>query len=201
MSHHKRVGNWMQTFSGRQFWPMDPKPEDVCILDIANSLGKICRYNGHCKKFYSVAEHSYYVSKYVEPQNALWGLLHDASEAYMCDLIRPLKNEPFARSFRLFENKIIEVIADRLSEEVEGGMVDNGIGDYEYWGARGVDHNWQFELREEEIEIEVRKDEALPVEFTFNKDFDDGDYEIKASLNKIRKTKDKIFASYYVELV
>jgi len=132
MSHHKRVGNWMQTFSGRQFWPMDPKPEDVCILDIANSLGKICRYNGHCKKFYSVAEHSYYVSKYVEPQNALWGLLHDASEAYMCDLIRPLKNEPFARSFRLFENKIIEVIAEafELGSKMipyEVKLVDNAI--------------------------------------------------------------------------
>jgi hypothetical protein len=86
-----RRGDWMQTATGKQFWPLDPRPEEVDILDIAAHLSKICRYNGACDWHYSVAQHSVYVSHQVPPEHALAGLLHDATEAYTCDIHRPLK--------------------------------------------------------------------------------------------------------------
>lgn len=88
-----RCGDWMQTVSGRAFWPLDPRPEDISIRDIAHALGMICRFGGHTKRFYSVAEHSWHVSHIVPPEHALSGLLHDATEAYIGDMIRPLKNQ------------------------------------------------------------------------------------------------------------
>jgi len=86
-----RRGDWMQTATGRQFWPLDPRADEVHILDIAAHLSKICRYNGACDWHYSVAQHSVYVSHQVPPEHALAGLLHDAPEAYCCDIHRPLK--------------------------------------------------------------------------------------------------------------
>lgn len=86
-----RKGNWMQTYSGGQFWPLDPHPEDINIADIAHALARLCRFAGHCTSFYSVAQHSVLVSYITGPENALWGLLHDASEAYVVDVPRPLK--------------------------------------------------------------------------------------------------------------
>ena len=49
---------WIQTFTGKRMYPLDPKPEDICIEDIAHALSNICRFTGHTKKFYSVGEHS-----------------------------------------------------------------------------------------------------------------------------------------------
>lgn len=87
-------GDWMQTFTGRQFYPLDPRPEDVCIEDIAHALSLLCRYGGHCTTFYSVAEHSLLVEsamKSNDPRMRLGALLHDAAEAYLVDVPRPLK--------------------------------------------------------------------------------------------------------------
>lgn len=85
-----RRGDWIQTHSGRRFWPLDPRAEEVCIDDIAHALSLLCRFGGHCDRFYSVAEHSLYVADHCDG-DALWGLLHDASEAYVQDLARPFK--------------------------------------------------------------------------------------------------------------
>lgn len=84
-----RKGDWFLTSTGRQFWPLDPRPEDICIEDIAHGLAHVCRFGGHCKRFYSVAQHSVFVS--YRCRNALQGLLHDATEAYLGDMVRPLK--------------------------------------------------------------------------------------------------------------
>lgn len=78
---------WIQTYKGHKFEFDELAPID--IEDIAHSLANTCRYNGHCKRFYSVAEHSVLVSQLVT--NKLAGLLHDASEAYVGDLPYPLK--------------------------------------------------------------------------------------------------------------
>lgn len=86
-----RIGDWMVTATGRQYWPLDPRPEDVCITDIATSLSKMCRFGGHCGGHYSVAEHSVLVSYVVPIKDALHGLMHDATEAYCMDIPRPLK--------------------------------------------------------------------------------------------------------------
>jgi len=82
---------WMQTFTGRKFSLLNPTADDVDIEDIAHALSNICRFNGHVMNFYSVAQHSVIVSRFVAPENALWGLLHDAHEAYVGDVIRPMK--------------------------------------------------------------------------------------------------------------
>lgn len=62
-------------------------------MDIAHSLSMQCRFSGHCKQFYSVAEHSVIVSLLVKPEYALYGLMHDASEAYLTDVTSPVKPE------------------------------------------------------------------------------------------------------------
>lgn len=101
--------DWIETYTGKKFFPLDPRPDDVCIEDIAHSLAMQCRFNGHCKTFYSVAEHSVLVSKMLSTTGygrttQLYGLLHDAAEAYICDLPRPLKN--LIGSYRPVEKKI-----------------------------------------------------------------------------------------------
>ena len=86
------IGAWIQTYTGRKFSYDMPSWRDVVIDDIAHGLSNLCRFSGQCSQFYSVAEHSYWVSKIVLPQYAMQGLLHDATEAYCADLPRPLKN-------------------------------------------------------------------------------------------------------------
>lgn len=107
-----RRGDWMQTFTGRRFWPLDPRPEDVCIEDIAHSLALQCRYGGHCVRFYSVAEHSVLLAHKARPEHALWLLLHDASEAYVSDMVRPLKR--FMPQFREAEDRVAWAIYRRF---------------------------------------------------------------------------------------
>lgn len=85
-------GPWIQTFTGRAVHLLDPSPADVAIEDIAHSLSHICRYTGHVEMFYSVGEHSLWASFLAPPQHRLAALLHDATEAYVNDLSKPLKN-------------------------------------------------------------------------------------------------------------
>lgn len=104
-------GGWIQTRTGRQFFPLNPKPEDVCLEDIAHPLAMQCRFTGHCKYHYSIAQHSVLVSLHCDPQDALWGLLHDASEAYLVDVPRPLKRIPeFAEVYLRAEKSLMDVI-------------------------------------------------------------------------------------------
>jgi len=84
-------GDWIQTWSGGLFYPLDPQPDEIHIEDIAHALSLICRFNGHCNHFYSVAQHSIIIACLASPENALWGLLHDAAECYVADMPRPVK--------------------------------------------------------------------------------------------------------------
>ncbi|MGN5375860.1 hypothetical protein [Sphingomonas hankookensis] len=106
-----RTGNWMQTQFGNQFWPLDPRPEDFDIREIAASLGKACRYAGHCFGFYSVAEHSVLVSQVVPPEFAMTALMHDATEAYLVDIPRPIK--PYLQGYKEIEDRLWRAIAQR----------------------------------------------------------------------------------------
>ena len=112
-----RKGDWAQIYSGENFWPLDPKSEEVDINDIAHSLALQCRFNGHCNSFFSIAQHSVFVSKIVSPEQALAGLLHDASEAYIGDIVSPLKK--FLFEFREIEKNIEKVIFERFGIEME----------------------------------------------------------------------------------
>lgn len=103
-----RSGDWMQTYTGKAFYPLDPHLEDIESVDIAHALSLLCRYGGHVSRFYSVAEHCVLMSQAVSPENALWALLHDATEAYLGDMIRPLKYQ--MPSYVLAENILMGVI-------------------------------------------------------------------------------------------
>lgn len=106
----QRRGDWIQTFTGRPFWPLDPRPEDVAIEDIAHPLSNICRFTGHCRWFYSVAQHSIIMAELV----GLPGLLHDGSEAYATDVPRPIKRLPEMWPYREAEAVLQGVIFERF---------------------------------------------------------------------------------------
>jgi hypothetical protein len=112
MGAEPRHGDWMQTASGRQFWPMDPRPEEIDIEDIAHALSMLCRFGGHCLRFYSVAEHSVLLSRHVAPEHKRWALLHDASEAYLVDVPRPIK--PFLTGYVAAEDGIMETVCRKF---------------------------------------------------------------------------------------
>lgn len=101
----------MQTFTGRQFSPFAPKIEDISILDVAHGLAMTCRYGGHTKKFYSVAEHCWLLSHV--PGAPRETLLHDSSEAYLGDIPRPIKYQPQMAEFRKAEAEIERLVAIR----------------------------------------------------------------------------------------
>lgn len=107
-----RKGDWMQLASGGRFYPMDPRPEEIHIEDIAHSLSMLNRFNGHASRPYSVAEHSVRVARLVPPDQRLAALLHDASEAYLADVPRPVK--PYLPEYKEAEHAVEKAIAERF---------------------------------------------------------------------------------------
>jgi uncharacterized protein len=96
-------------------FPLDPRGDEIHIEDIAHALSMLCRFNGHVKRFYSVAEHCCHVSDLLPDSWKLTGLLHDASEAYLCDVPRPLKRSPgFADGYLLAERKLEQAICQKF---------------------------------------------------------------------------------------
>lgn len=131
---NNRIGDWMTTFTGRQFWPMDPRSDEVDILDIAHSLSLVCRFGGHCLYHYSVAQHSILTALVVDKTDsdcpyidgtefvslsknklALSALLHDASEAYIGDLIRPVKRSLPSPGIAEIESRLTAAIFQRFN--------------------------------------------------------------------------------------
>lgn len=108
-----RKGTWMPLFSGTRFWPVDPRPQDIALEDVAHGLARINRYNGHTRASYSVAQHSVLVSRLLPPELKLFGLFHDASEAYVQDIITPLKRL-FRSYVEQFEEPVMEAVAKKF---------------------------------------------------------------------------------------
>lgn len=143
----ERKGNWIQTFSGKAFYPETVYEDDIDIIDIAHALGMVCRYSGHAKSFFSVAEHSVIVSHLVPKGFELAGLLHDASEAYLTDVPRPIK--PMIPYYKELEENLEKVIFKKYEipfpvppevKEVDNRMLKTEYDQIMFHGP----HEWQF---------------------------------------------------------
>ena len=109
----------MTLHSGRSIDVFEPKPEEIDISDIAHALSHLCRWGGHCPKFYSVAQHSVLCShEKGTTEEQFEFLMHDASEAYMADLPRPIKHR--IPVYREVEDHVLSIILKKfgLSEEL-----------------------------------------------------------------------------------
>ena len=111
--------DFIETYTGRAFWPLSPKPEDVSIIDIAHSLSNQCRYSGATSALYSTAQHCCLLSNYVEKHmkgstalDALQILMHDSAEAYLVDVPRPVKQH--MPEYRKWDKTITMVIRSWL---------------------------------------------------------------------------------------
>jgi hypothetical protein len=111
---------FIETSSGEKFTPLAPVFADIRIVDIAHALARQCRFAGHCRHTYSVGEHSVRVSELLQKQRQpkpvqLWGLLHDASEAYLVDLPRPLKDDPaIGDPYKVVEARLMLAVCQRF---------------------------------------------------------------------------------------
>lgn len=111
----KTISGAIKTFTGDYILPLDPDPANIHIEDIAHALSNNCRFTGHVKTFYSVGQHSVLASYIVEAGHELTALLHDASEAYLSDFARPIKQQPgFGDLYREVEEKLMLAIAEKF---------------------------------------------------------------------------------------
>ncbi len=106
---HAITTPYVSTFSGNRFYPLEPRIDHVAIEDIAHGLAYQCRFNGQTREFYSVAQHSLIVASLVPPPLQLAALLHDAAEAYLGDMVKPLK--VLLPAFAALEDQVSALIA------------------------------------------------------------------------------------------
>lgn len=111
-SNDLHTGETIRTFRGHYVNVFDPDPETIDIVDIAHALSHVCRFAGHTPIFYSVAQHSIQVSNLCHHEHKLAGLLHDASEAYLCDIPRPIKRH--LQGYKAIEENLMRVIAGKF---------------------------------------------------------------------------------------
>jgi uncharacterized protein len=111
---------WIQTYTGGVFHILDPQQDEISILDIGHSLAMQCRFTGHVRRFYSVAEHCVHGSRLVPQKDALWFLLHDASESFLTDINRPLKHfTAIGSEYLPIEAKVMEAICQKFRLSIE----------------------------------------------------------------------------------
>jgi 5'-deoxynucleotidase YfbR-like HD superfamily hydrolase len=138
----KKSELFMRTVSKVQFYPFDPLPGEIYIQDIARGLSNMCRFSGQVRRFYSVAQHSVHVSKICRPQSAMWGLLHDASEAYLSDVVSPLKKG--LPEYRKVEKNVMLQVCKRfgLSTKMPESVLraDNRAYFCEEWELRDMSY-------------------------------------------------------------
>ncbi len=113
-------GDWITTFTGKRFYPLDPKVKEIDVNDIMHALSNQCRFAGHCTEFYSVAQHCVLVSHMCDPQDALWGLIHDASEAYLVDVPSPMKKSATFEAYRKAEKRVMDTICEAFGLPSDG---------------------------------------------------------------------------------
>src|SRR5918999_6104936 len=157
-------GPYLQTVSGRWVNPFEPDPEQLDAGDIARALANLCRFGGHCKAFYSVAQHSAIVCDLLEergatPDELMAALLHDASEAYLGDLPHPLKHRSeLGAAFRVAEKRLEAVIAERFALPAAAARIksiDRALLAAERRTFSEVTWHWPELDGAEELEIEI----------------------------------------------
>lgn len=121
MSDFVKASGWISTYSGKKFYFFKPNIRMINIKDIAHALSNICRFGGQCYQFYSVAQHSILTSYLIEQKYALEGLLHDSTEAYIGDMVRPLKK--YIETFCEIEDNIYNVIAKKYSLNISDDCI------------------------------------------------------------------------------
>ena len=157
--------SWIQSFSGKAFNIFVPRITDVDIIDIAHALSHICRYGGHCRIFYCVAQHCVEGSRLLDDgtdegrELAKQFLLHDSAEAYIGDMTRPMKRTPEMKMFRDVEENIERLIAKRFGlsypYDPRVKQMDNALLGAEYQAVmrgklvrkkakEGTLRDWQF---------------------------------------------------------
>lgn len=102
----------ISTYLGNRFNLAEPDVKDVAIEDIAHGLAFQCRFNGQTRKFYSVAQHSLMVMALVSEEHKLTALLHDAAEAYLGDMVTPLKR--MIPGYAEIETVVLKTIGERF---------------------------------------------------------------------------------------
>tara|TARA_B110000902_G_C14047584_1_gene490362 strand:+ start:131 stop:670 length:540 start_codon:yes stop_codon:yes gene_type:complete len=112
------IYDYIGTFTNKKFHFMNPSVNEICIEDIAQALSMNCRYSGHVKDFYSVAEHSVIIADLVYKEThskheALSALLHDASEAYLTDVPRPIK--PYLTNYVKIEASVEKIVQEKFN--------------------------------------------------------------------------------------
>jgi len=106
----------IRTFMGKYIDPLNPDPEAITLVDIAHALSNQCRWGGHSMRFYSVAEHSIFVQNMVPSwEDKIAAMLHDASEAYIADIARPVKGR--ITNYHEIEHNLMNVISRKFGFE------------------------------------------------------------------------------------
>lgn len=108
-----RAATFIETYTGRAFWPLAPTEDALSVIDIAHALSNQCRYSGHVQFFYSVAQHCCLLAAWLSnhggtPLECLQILMHDAPEAYLVDIPRPVKQ--YMPQYRVWDHGINDVI-------------------------------------------------------------------------------------------
>ena len=141
------------TASGRFFDPIRPDPALIVLEDIGHALGNICRFTGHCRRPYSVAEHVMLGAMFVPEEHLLAWLMHDASEAYLGDVSSPLKRWLGMKDYRWSERHLQGVICGkfgvrdqhpRIVTEVDERMLATEMRDLMPERAREFFASWHF---------------------------------------------------------
>jgi len=160
----------MNTYLGSKFDPMEIRPEDIRIEDIAHSLSMLCRGGGHLIHFYSVGQHSINCAKEAEARGwakrmILACLLHDASEAYISDIIRPVKVH--LSNYLEIENMIMQAILSRF------GLDDLTEEEHKMW--KQIDD----EILENELKVLLRGEaNRIPTKLESDPDFEERPHRV-----------------------
>lgn len=155
---------YIVTYTGKKVYFLNPTPDMIDIGDIAHALSNLCRFGGHTGKFYSVAQHSVYVSHF--SKDKLSGLLHDATEAYLVDIPKPIKG--FLTNYVDIENNLYKAIAlkfglpQELPEDVHAADTRMLFTEKEQLCA---DVDWGWKVQPYDIKIQPFPPEVAELDF------------------------------------